>query len=76
LVIGANIGHAAGDGDAGKLRVGFHFGDGIFADDPGLEAGHGVGDLFVHLGEIPAEAVDVGVVVHRAAENDGGLRFL
>lgn len=75
MVVGANVGHAAGDGDAGKFGVSFDFGDGIFADDPRLEAGHGVGDLFVHLGETPAEAVDVRVVVHGAAENDGGLRF-
>lgn len=73
LVVGADIGHAAGDGDAGFGGVGEDFGEGILADDADFEAGDLGADVVVDFGEVPAEGIDIGGVIHGAAEEEGRL---
>ena len=76
LIIGPDVRNSAGHGNVGDFSERFDFRNGILADDPHLQIGNGGGDGVVHLGEIPAEAIHVWIVIHGTAEKDSGTRFL
>lgn len=73
-IVGADIRNSAGDGHAGFVCVSANFGNGILSDEEELQVGDFLEQTIVHLGKVPAQGIDVGVVIHRAAEEQCWVR--
>ena len=68
LIVGTDVGNLAGDGDAREFAERAHGGCRVLAHDEDAAVGHGGEQGGVGVREIPLQSVDVGRVVHRAAE--------